>query len=477
MTNPAIIWSNAALEANRLDFSHAGAEHGGPTQSSRALALAHLAMHDAYFSVLGTRPTWYPNLTAPSDVTDANAALAAAAEAMLRALFHHPSQISVLDKTSQDYMNANPLPPNAVVWGREVARCILDDRQGDMALSGGTRSFDPRPYHHRADPYHPDQGVHGPDWGQARPFTVPRVTLAPPPGWSSAGFVPGQYYKDEYQDVLTKGALSGHSRSADQTVQGTFWAYDGVDQIGTPPRLYLRIAHTVLARIEEQNPGQVETAHAVRVLAMMATAMADAGIQAWHWKYQYDFWRPVVGIREADASLGPAAPNSGVVVEAHPDWKPLGAPNTNKSDRFTPPFPAYPSGHATFGAAAFQVLRRFLEDEGLAPKCNADEVDAIPFDFVSDEMNGKNVDPDGGVRPRHLRHFANLWQATVENSLSRVYLGVHWRFDGISTKDASGQATHGIPAKPGELGPVGGVWLGREIGNALVASGLLRHAD
>ena len=50
---------------------------------------------------------------------------------------------------------------------------------------------------------------------------------------------------------------------------------------------------------------------------------------------------------------------------------PLGAPASNshvaatdekpaRSDRnFTPPFPAYPSGHATFGAAALHVVRLF----------------------------------------------------------------------------------------------------------------------
>ena len=33
--------------------------------------------------------------------------------------------------------------------------------------------------------------------------------------------------------------------------------------------------------------------------------MADAGILAWEEKYIHDFWRPVVGIREHDTSMGP----------------------------------------------------------------------------------------------------------------------------------------------------------------------------
>ena len=97
---------------------------------------------------------------------------------------------------------------------------------------------------------------------------------------------------------------------------------------------------------------------------------------------------------------------------------------------------------------------------------------AVPF--VSDEYNGKNEDPDGSLRPRHRRKFDSLWEATVENSVSRVFLGVHWRFDGISVKDSGGNAATGTPAKPDELGPIGGVWLGREIANALMATGLKR---
>ena len=37
-------------------------------------------------------------------------------------------------------------------------------------------------------------------------------------------------------------------------------------------------------------------------------------------------------------------------------WRPLGAPKTNPlpgENNFTPPFPAYTSGHATFGGATF----------------------------------------------------------------------------------------------------------------------------
>ena len=481
MPNPAAYWSGVALEANRTDFTiqpghhRPPAENGGPTLSSRALALVHLAMHDAYVSVLGTIPPWLPDLEAPSGVTDPIAAMAAAADAMLRRLYRHPVQVTAFDKAFAEFLTGHPSAGETIAWGHKVAARIHADRLADLGNSGGERMNDPRPYRHRADPLDPDQGLHGLNWGNVRPFVVPCVTLAPPPGWTPDGFTPGKYYEDEYDQVVTAGALTEHNRNADETVRGIFWAYDGANKIGTPPRLYTQVALTILNRLAQASPEKIETTDYVRLLAMMTTAMADAGIQAWHWKYHYDFWRPVVGIREADACLGPAASIAGRIVKARPDWQPLGAPRTNRGGRFTPDFPAYPSGHATFGSAAFQVIRAYLEDRDLVTRAASEEPDTISFEFVSDEYDGRSVDPDGTVRPRHRRAFNSLWDATVENSVSRVFLGVHWLFDGISKADANGDAEHGVPAKPGELGPIGGVWLGRQIANRLFDGGLVRY--
>jgi len=96
----------------------------------------------------------------------------------------------------------------------------------------------------------------------------------------------------------------------------------------------------------------------------------------------------------------------------------LGAPASNlMGPNFTPPFPAYPSGHAVFGGALFQTLRNFYR------------TDNISFTFVSDELNGVTVDNSGTVRPLLPRSFANLSQAEEENGQSRIYLGIHWSFD------------------------------------------------
>jgi vanadium chloroperoxidase len=101
-------------------------------------------------------------------------------------------------------------------------------------------------------------------------------------------------------------------------------------------------------------------------------------------------------------------------------------------------------------------------------KFDAEGVDNVGFDFVSDEYDGRNEDPRTGL-PRDLitRRHASLWQAIVENSVSRVYLGVHWEFDGVTVKGPDGKAAFGVPVTPKELGDIGGVWLGAQIANVL----------
>ena len=85
--------------------------------------------------------------------------------------------------------------------------------------------------------------------------------------------------------------------------------------------------------------------------------------------------------------------------------------------------------------------------------------------FISDELNGENVDERGYRRVRHERTFpGGLWTMIEENGRSRVFLGVHWLFDAFA-EDAAGEMDLGRQ--------VGGVWLGIQVANDLAANGLL----
>src|SRR5665811_2081818 len=107
------------------------------------------------------------------------------------------------------------------------------------------------------------------------------------------------------------------------------------------------------------------------------------------YKRQYQYWRPITGIRESDPGTGPTQLGDGnAATVGDVNFKPLGAPASNLTGpNFTPPFPSYPSGHGGFGGALFQTLRNFYGRDNIA------------FTFTSDEFNGVTVDNQGNVRP------------------------------------------------------------------------------
>jgi hypothetical protein len=459
MADPILLWNQIALEANRVSHTNGQDEQTGPTRSSRALAIVHLAMYDAYAGVINdpaNLPRYMPvppAPPAPGAGASADAAVAAAAHATLSDLF--PSQTLFFDEVLAGA--GTPADPGHG-FGVAVAQAILADRAGDPggASPGYTPSL--QRGRHRPDPDNPGQGYHGAVYGaQSKGFAITqRFELAPPP-------FDNNEYVAALKEVRRRGIapeLMGtlpnnvNGRTVDQTLIGIFWAYDGVAELGTPPRLYNQIIRRIAQTRRPGNPNVPNTvAENAQLFAFVNAAMADAGILAWDQKYIHNFWRPVVGIREHDRSMGPAAPqaDNNISNDCEPSWLPLGAPRTNRIGKnFTPPFPAYPSGHATFGAAAFHITRRFYQ----VPNGNRQPDNLFNnLDFVSDEFNGISTDNKGTVRPRHRRDFpGGLWQIIEENARSRVYLGVHWIFD-ASAVQGGGNAP--------DLGrQVGGLFIG-----------------
>jgi hypothetical protein len=254
----------------------------------------------------------------------------------------------------------------------------------------------------------------GARWAEVEPFvleTANQFRTPPPPPMKSQAY--GAAYR-EVKRLGGDGIVTPTNRTPEQTHIGIFWAYDGTPSLCAPPRLYNQIALTVA---DVRNTTNV--VDLARLLALVNVSMADAGIAAWESKYFFDFWRPVTGIREADPGTGPLGQGDGNgSTHADATFSPLGAPASNlQGPNFTPPFPAYPSGHATFGGALFETLRNFYG------------TDRIRFTFVSDEFNGVTVGNDGQVRPFLPRTFDRLSEAEEENGQSRIYLGIHWSFD------------------------------------------------
>lgn len=462
-----LYWNSIALEANRQDFSNLGngdqrkPEQPGPTLSSRALAIVHLAMYDAHAGVVNSEdlPRYLAWPGSPAPGASAAAAVAAAAHACLSTLF--PRQQAMFDLALKNAgLNGGGLAEGHA-FGLAVAQSMLCDRQADPDASDTGYQPPTTRFAHRPDPSNPDQGFHAPFYGKrSKCFAVStRHVIEPPPTHGRPE------YERAIRQVRGKGILpermgtlpsSSTPRTANETLTGLFWAYDGAREIGTPPRLYNQIARAVA----EQHGNDVNAN--ARLFALINAAMGDAGILAWEQKYFHNLWRPVLGIREHDTSMGPSAQpedrKDNLNDDCDPDWLPLGAPASNSSERnATPNFPAYPSGHATFGAAALHMIRLFY---GITPgHHSADTIFHGPV--ISDELNGHTRDQQGTVRSRHVRAFpGGLWQMIEENGFSRVYLGVHWFFDAFAL-DANGQ--------PDLTLNIGGVPLGLAIAEDIFA--------
>lgn len=418
-------WNEVAIDASGLDHTPVAAgetrvfgEQVGPGRSSRAIAIVQIAVFDAINAIAGGYQS-YTDLPRAPRGTSVKAAIAQAAHDTLVALF--PSQRTTFDgalAVDLGKIEDGQAKSDGIDLGQRAAAAILALRAAD-----GSQHAEPRygidyiagdaPGTWRQDPISQHPLALGARWGEVTPFVLQsadQFRVPPPPALDSPEYAAAFA---EVQSLGGDDVTTPTVRTDDETHIGVFWAYDGTPSLCAPPRLYNQIAVEIA---DQMGSDIVELA---RLLALVNVAMADAGIGIWESKYHYVFWRPVTGIREADEGTGPTGEGDGNDATAgDAAFSPLGAPASNLTGpNFTPPFPAYPSGHAGFGGALFETLRTFYGRDDIA------------FTFVSDEFNGRTRANDGSVRPFLPRTFTSLSQAEDENGQSRIYLGIHWVFD------------------------------------------------
>ncbi len=412
--------NDLALKLVALDFSDGRMpNNGGPTKTSRALAIIHLAAHDAYAQVTKKfKPKLenIPTLPATIDSSEANAATALLCAGFRAATVLYPdfkTFIAIEAAKVFDTDDGDSSRDLACKYGEQVADAWIAERMNDGSSAPQLDTlYNQAAGRHRPDPLQPQQQALGRTWGLVTPFVLTSVPadafLEAPPELNSPD------YATAFNEVITNGKNDLPQKAPDKAVIGIFWGYDGANKIGVPPRLY----NQVVRAIDEFKT--LTHDRQIKVLTAINVAMADAGIASWYWKYLYDVWRPVVGIREADAGWGPKGQgDANPATTGDPFWLPLGAPNSNSTKpNGTPAFPAYPSGHATFGAACFETAAALI---GKTPE-------EINVKFVSDEFNGVTTDNTGAVRPKYEANFS-LRKAIEDNNQSRIYLGVHWQFD------------------------------------------------
>ncbi len=194
----------------------------------------------------------------------------------------------------------------------------------------------------------------------------------------------------EFDQVRRMGGADSRIRTSDQSEIALFWE-DGPWGI-TPPGHFVYIAIQVL---QHRQLSFIEWA---RAMALVCMTQADASINAWDAKYTHDIIRPETAIRHRAEKFRNADPR----IVRQKGWR---------SYIPTPEFPAYTSGHSTFGAAGAEMTALI---------------------YGSDRVNFSHESPDQVLWPQlrgKVRHWTSLSQAAEENGMSRIYGGVHWMAD------------------------------------------------
>ena len=147
-----------------------------------------------------------------------------------------------------------------------------------------------------------------------------------------------------------------------------------------------------------------------RLFALLQMSVADAYIASLKAKMIHFYWRPVTAIQLGDNDGNPNTVGD-------PTWQVLWFP--------TPPITDHPSAHATAGGAAAELMKQFFDK------------DDFNFSFESITL------------PGNPRNFSSLSEAARENSLSRLYVGYHFRkacMDGEALGKSIGDwiATHSL---------------------------------
>lgn len=345
-----------------------------PMAESRSYAMINIAMHDALNSI-DPRYNTYALKAASTPNANPDAAVAQAAHDVIVALF--PAQKQPADSLLQLSLD-NIIGDNkdaGIAVGKAAAQAMIDKRLNDGAsiaqypyIQGSSTGS----YQATASLNLPIGFVAVPGWGKLKPFGL---TSASQFRATSPYLLNSEEYTADFNEVKRMGCKNCEARTADETEIGLFW----LDNV---PLSWNRITRTLIMQYK------MDPWNAAYLLALVQMAQADANISSFDSKYYYNYWRPVTAIH-----LGADDGNADTNGDAN--WTVLGS--------FTPPAPDYPSNHAADGGAAAEILRAYFKTDNVA------------FTASSNYLPGVT------------RNYKTFSQASREVSLSRIYVGYHFR--------------------------------------------------
>jgi hypothetical protein len=382
-----------------------GDYYGNGAANWHTLAIMQMAMHDALSAAHPAYGRWWPATAGEPAADGANpeVAMAAAADQVLVLL--HPDReaetatafASVMARYADGAEKAA-----GIRLGRAIGRAAVDRRVDDgfdqvhfFQGEDARGRWRPTPNHLATS-----------RTNDSRPFlfaAVSDVPTEPPP-------LPGTpLYLQELAETRSLGGLHSSTRTPEETTDAYFWAYQ------SSQRGFVNLAVRLLAA--RRPPGGVYAE--ARVMAELTAALADSAIITWNAKAKYSFWRPVTAIRAEEADGADAL------------WEPLIE---------TPPFPEYPSGHATDCYVGAGVLEAAFPDLA-GPIVYLSSAYTEPLDGPMNPVPpasfgmGQHAQSPGARAPggSELR-FPSLAAAATDCASSRIWAGAHFAAAEVESK-------------------------------------------
>jgi hypothetical protein len=305
-----------------------------------------------------------------------------------------PSQTASIDTTYNTYLTNNGISATdpGLAVGEKAAAAVIALRANDGAFptvapppfTGGNQPgvWRPTPSYNTGTPaaFSP---MAAPWLATVTPFAVKSTSQfrgKKPPELTS------KEYAADYNEVKALGALTGSTRTQEQTDIALFWSDN------TPLQWHRALRGVAAANVT--NIGD-----SARLFALASFSAADAIMTCWDSKIHYVYWRPVTAIQNGDDDGNPAT-------EPDANWKPL----IN-----TPNYPDYTSGANNVTAAMTRTMELFFGTDDI-PFSVTSTVAALPAD-------------------KRTRTFARFSDAAAEVVEARILLGIHFRFADTEARD------------------------------------------
>lgn len=338
---------------------------GGAPGQTRAYAMINVAMYDAVNAALG-----FPGRRYTKGVSAAGGDSRAAASRSARDLLVllNPANAAAYDAAYAASLALVPDGPDktqGIATGAAYANAVWNKR-----LTDGSGNVVPYTTTGLPGDWRPTTpGTPAvPHWGSVTPFTMAsgdQFRAPPPPALDSPE------YAVNYNEVKAIGC-PGCQSNPDQTAAALFW-----DAAAGAPWMRIGI---IVAEDEA-----LSTFEFARSFALLSTSLADAIIAGFDSKYHYRLWRPLTAIQLGDTDGNPAT-------DADAAWTSL----------FPAPLhPSYISTHSALSGAGSSILISLFGDDQ-------------PFSFT---IGGDS------------RSFDGLLDAALDGADSRLWGGIHFRFD------------------------------------------------